>query len=58
MSKCILKRCPFCNGDVDIFENYREQFGVICSKCETVVWIGDITNKEDVKKKWNERKNI
>lgn len=58
MSKCELKPCPFCGGEVNVFENYLNQFGVICDNCEAVMWVGDITNKENVIQKWNERVNV
>lgn len=51
-----LKPCPFCGGTVEIKTNYKNQFYVLCKKCEAVVWVGyNCRHKASVITAWNRR---
>lgn len=64
MSKIKLKKCPFCGGEVEI-DNIGDFDGdnfymVECknSECNSAISFGEINNKEDFIRIWNNRKPI
>jgi Lar family restriction alleviation protein len=47
--------CPFCGGKVIIFQNYQKQYGVFCSTCGLIAFMGCPNDRQKTAEKWNER---
>lgn len=50
-----LKPCPFCGGNVKIYQNYMYQYNLQCEKCHCVVWTENCRSIVAVKEAWNRR---